>query len=639
MPNTKRRRKPEANASTRLASMRINSFDADTGTFSAIAATGTAIPRSDFFNGDYSEVLSLNPAHVRLTRFQSGRAALLDSHRSGSTADQIGVVTDGRIENGLLVVDCQLSPRDDVKPIAEDIAAGILRNVSIGYRVFGSIDAGSGDNRTITHTDWEPMEVSIVPVGADPQAFIRSSKGQAMPNKRNSRPAHQDNDSEGDLDVRHDDAINDGSADTNLSARDIREIQRICARAPDDFSAAFVNDIVSRANSVTHAREMITNELARRSARNPISTAHAAGADDTFDNPTFLQRTLEDALYARMAGTPATGPAAEWRGRSLLEIGAAVVQSRGETVRWGNRDRLAAQIMARGIHTTSDFPNLLQNSGQRVLLSSYESAASALKQVARRIDANDFRAISMLRISDAPRLLEVGEAGEVKHGTRYEAKESYKLKTFARIFSLSRNAIINDDLGAFADSNMAWGRATAETEAQELVSLLTANTGDGVNLDDGSPLYGTSRGNKAASGAAPDVTKLSDARKAMRNFKALDGTTLVNVSPKYLCVGSDNETLGEQLLTSLNPTSTTQVNPFSNKLELLVEPRLSGAAWRLFADPGQVAALCISYLSGAEGPQVTARHGFDVLGIEFQCLLDFGCGPNDWRGSYLNPGP
>ena len=83
-------------------------------------------------------------AHVRLTRFQSGRAALLDSHRSGSTADQIGVVTDGRIENGLLVVDCQLSPRDDVKPIAEDIAAGILRNVSIGYRVFGSIDAGSG---------------------------------------------------------------------------------------------------------------------------------------------------------------------------------------------------------------------------------------------------------------------------------------------------------------------------------------------------------------------------------------------------------------------------------------------------------------------------------------------------------------
>jgi hypothetical protein len=90
---------------------------------------------------------------------------------------------------------------------------------------------------------------------------------------------------------------------------------------------------------------------------------------------------------------------------------------------------------------------------------------------------------------------------------------------------LSRQAIINDDLGAFADSNAAFGRAAAQTEADLLVSMFTANSGNGVNLTDGNPIYGTgaNRGNKASAGSAIAVQSLSDGRQALRNMKDIDG--------------------------------------------------------------------------------------------------------------------
>ena len=273
-----------------------------------------------------------------------------------------------------------------------------------------------------------------------------------------------------------------------------------------------------------------------------------------------------------------------------------------------------------------------------MLLDAYRAAESPLKALAIRRNAQDFRASSLLRLSEAPRLKKVPEGGEVEYGSRAEAKEGFRIETFARIFSLSRQAIINDDLGAFTDINMAWGRAAAETEADLLAALFTANGGDGVKLDDGTAVYATARGNKAAAGAAIDVTSLGAGRQAMREVKGLDGKTPRSIVPKHLVVGPARETQAEQVLASLAAAKVADANPFAGQLKLHMEPRLSGNAWRLFADPSATPTIVIGYLNGAEGPQLDTREGWTTLGAEFRAVLDFGCGLIDWRGTYLNSG-
>jgi len=627
------RRSPErTDFHVRRAPVRATSFDPETGSFTAVIATATPVQRRDP-GGDYFEVLAIAPRSIRLNRLRSGAAPVLDSHRSGSARDQIGVVNDARIENGELVAEARLSPRDDVKPIAIDLAAGTAPAVSVGYRVYTSVESrDQSGNLIITHTDWEPFEVSLVAIPADPKAHIRNLKGSTAMKNQNTNTQNADDLGDDDTTVIVTRSQDDGSWDDRRAL----EFYELAAR--QGLPAEFAREHILAGSTLKQFRLAALNERSRRA---PVISSRSGDAD-TLENPDFLARSIEGALYARMTGTAPEAAAAELMGKTILDLGAMLIEQRGERPNWKNREQLATQIMARsgGSFATSDFPNLLTSTGNRVLQNAYQVAQTPLLQIARRRDAADFRTLYTIKLSEAPRLIEVPEGGEVRHGARSESVESFKLKTFARIFSLSRQAIINDDLGAFADSNAAFGRAAAQTEADLIVSLFTANGGNGVNLTDGSPLYGTgaTRGNKASAGSAIDVAGLSAGRQALRNMKDIDGKTPIKSTPRHLVVGSALETTAEQFLHTISAVDSTKVNPFAGALALHVEPRFTDNSWRLFADPSEVATFMVAYLNGADGPMVETRLGWDVLGVEVRAVLDFGCGVNDFRGSYLNPG-
>lgn len=440
------------------------------------------------------------------------------------------------------------------------------------------------------------------------------------------------------------DGIDDDPPAHTMSDRHAREAYTIAARAglPADFACKHIDN----GGTLKEFRTIVINRQADEADRTKSISNRSGDGGETLDNPDFLGRAIENALYARMAGKAPAGPATELMGRSALEMGTMLLEARGEKVTWANRDRLAEQVMTRhagwgaagGYHTTSDFPTLLLGAGNRVMLDAYKAAECPLKALAVRRDAADFRPTTMVKISDAPELLEVLESGEIKYGSRSEAKEGFRLKTYARIFSISRNALINDDLNAFADSSRAWGRSSAELEAKLIVSLFTANSGDGADLDDGDPLYTTARGNKAASGAVIGEAGFTEARKAMREMKGLDGVTPVSITPRHLVVGAAKETEAEKMLAAIAAAKTSDVNPFAGKITLHIEPRFSGNAWRLFADPSEIPTVVIGYLNGAAGPSLATLEGWTTLGTEFRATLDFGCGLADWRGTYLNPG-
>ncbi|WP_342106365.1 prohead protease/major capsid protein fusion protein [Methylobacterium sp. SI9] len=619
---------------TRRAPLPAASFNREARTFTAIAATSAPIPRFDWGSGDtVNEVLVIDASAVDLTRLNSGRAPILNGHRQNAAADQIGVIRAARIEAGQLVIDGELSTRADVAAIADDIAAGIIANVSVGYapEARERIPGQRGQPDTMRITRWTPAEVSIVPIPADPGAYVRSGVSIVDPEENEGGSA---------VVTPPPAQTRSASSDTRNERQRVSSLTDIARRA--NIPAVELDAAIEDGTSVAAFRTRAFDALATRSEAHRTSNAGSAHLPDT--DPTYgVAGAIQGAIYARMTGKPPEGRAREYMGRSLLEMGTALLEARGERVRWTDRDDLAGQIIGRsgGMHTTSDFPTLLSSSANRVLTEAYEAAGTPLKLLARRRTRTDFKAVTDVHLSEAPRLLKVGEKGEIKHGSRAEeGRPLYAMATYARLFGLSRTALINDDLNAFADSLGAFGQGAAQTENDELVKLFTANTGSGVTMYDGSPVYNVGHGNVAT---GTDVGPLSVAslglgRQALRQMKGLDGITPINATAKNLVVGPALETQAEQVLTQLNATQVQDANPFPGKLQLHVEPRFTDSAWRLFADPGVMPCIEIAYLAGREGPQLTFREGWDVLGVEFRAVLDFGCGVREWRGTYMNPG-
>ena len=122
-----------------------------------------------------SEVLSHEAGAVRMDRVKRGAAPLLFNH---NWDDPIGMIDGARIEDKRLVVDAHFFDTTRANEIRAMVDGG-LRNVSIGYRLH--VVEENIDEETYTARDWEPFEVSVVTVPADPSVGVgRSLDGQEL---------------------------------------------------------------------------------------------------------------------------------------------------------------------------------------------------------------------------------------------------------------------------------------------------------------------------------------------------------------------------------------------------------------------------------------------------------------------------
>jgi len=579
---------------TRRAVISPDTFDESAMTVDAVISTFSDVTRRDQ-RGAYVE--RLDPAGLDTSRLVG--APVLDGHRQASARDTIGVVTAFRTEGNALIATIRLLQSDDVLPIVERIRQGVIRGVSVGYRVQRWADTIENKVRVRTVAAWSIFEVSAVPVPADPGATFRSEN---MPE-----------------DIIENEVRTDDTPAENRAA--IRQIARSAG-----MTAEQADDMIDRDLSVTEARAEAFEAMQARTRATP--RIRVVGSND---DPAVIRTRRADALYARVSGEAPSEEARPFMAETLRDMARACVEASGVSTRGMDADSLFRAAM----HTTSDFPQLLTSTGNRTLMTAYAAAASPIKTtLARQTTLTDFRPGTKLKLSDIGLLERVSESGEIKHTSRGEASESYALDTYATQFAISRKALINDDLGAFRDWGQTAGRMAAETEANLLVNMLLANPTMG---EDGEDLFSAAHGN-LGTGAAVDVAALSDARLAMRGMKALDGKTPINATPRYLLVGPELETAAEQVLATIYATTFADANPFTGKLSLLVEPRITDDSWYVFADPAVLPVLEYAYLSSAQGPQMASREGWDVLGMEFRVVLDFGCGAVDWRGAYHNPG-
>jgi HK97 family phage prohead protease len=637
VPTEAERRQPmTGERGTRFMGFAPNSYSAESHTVEAVLSAGSAVRRSIFI-----EELEISASAIDLSRADAGLVPLLDAHNKFETDGVIGTVSNVRIAGGNLVGTLTFGQTERAQQVEGMVERGEVRGVSIGYDVqVWELQSSSQDGPEAWRaTRWQLLEVSIVPVPADALASIRSNHTQEQPHEEEDMLTRNDPRAPAPAALQ---PAMDPAAATRFTGPQSLDFVRM-ARAFGVETAA--EELVRRNEAGEIGTEAARDALLRAAAeRQRADTGPLSGAgiafdqgSRTFDNPAFFGSAVGDAIYSRLSGAAPSDPAREFRNMSLVAMMTeGLIRAGVRDVRSMSPTEICNAAFTRGgYNTTSDFPAFLTDGVNRHIIGIFAAAPAAIKTVSRERSAADFRAISGLQLSGFGTLPQYLEGGEIKHGTFQERKENYSVATFAKMFSLSREAIVNDDLQAFAQATAIMARAAAETEAQLFAELINSNP----VMGDAKQLFHIDHANLAGAGAAPSVTTLDEGRLAMRSQLDYDGETPLSAAPVYILASPKRETAIEQLLVAtINPVQATETNPFHGKLTPLIDPRLEADPWYLFADPSAVPVLEHAYLHGKNGPTVEMQLGWNTLGQEFRIYMDFGAGVVDPRGAFKNPG-
>jgi hypothetical protein len=646
------------------AAVREGSVNVEERTVELTWTTGSKGRRWSWDIGSYMEELEVSAKALRLDRLNNG-APFLNAHSSYELSDVIGVVEKAWLEGeeGRALV--RFSQREDVEGIFRDVQDGILRNISVGYAVHRYEVVEEEDDKLPTYraVDWEPLELSLVPIGFDDGAKIRSAKtaadyqGQrfntifdvreattlpdqpaAVANTTEENPMTEEEKRAAEELIRRESA--DAERKRSMT---IRQMAKKVGLGDD-----VADDLVERGVSIADASSALIDKVAERQAGGQPETRNSQptviGGVDTAVL-VAKRSAMMNALDHRCAPTTIKLEEAgrEFRGMRLVDMARECVEMVGGNTRGLMPAEIAKAALgcdrqamrSAGMHSTSDFPLLLGSTVNRTLRAAYEVAPQTWRPLGRQTTVPDFRAVTRAALGDIAALEKIKEHGEYQYGTLEEDGAPIKVAKFGKIIAITWEAIVNDDLGAFTRVPQALGNAAAQTESDVVWSLLLGNP----NYTDGTPIFHADHGNLAASGGAINTTTLAAARASMRKQKSKGGAFL-NLAPEFLVVGPDKELEAYQF-TSSNyvPAKNSDINDSRNAaLTVIVDARITGNQWYLYASPGVVDTFEYAYLEGEQGVFTETREGFEVDGMEIKARLVFGAGWIDYRPGYKNPG-
>jgi hypothetical protein len=660
----------------RAAPVAFATLDEKARSVDATIATEAPVEVYDWGRGEIvREILLMAGAEIPPSR----QVPMLDAHdRWSGCSGVIGSTRDLRVEGPALVGRNVYADTDPADAVWRLVRAGHITDNSIGYRVRAATVIEPGQSATINGTTysapanqalrlataWRLAENSNCPIGADPLAKMRAaaqpgpvpaaapaaaaltlsltqpltqgSRTMEAPTPQPAAPPPApviDTEARAQLEALRQDLAN---------SRRVETIRAECAQhgLPQDQIEKLIKDNA-------------TVELARGACLDHLRAARPQPGAPSLNllAPDLKREDIAAALVLR-AGQRAL--AEKHFGAKVCEI--AERHCRNLTLMDATRQALSlANVDVRGLDTdetiragfsTGTLPYILGNAAHKFLLEGFGSQPATWRRIARIIAVADFKAQELLRMQDAGDLEEVPGEGEVPYSTRSEDREQLKARTYAKNFGVSRQDIINDDLGVFTDVPRLHG-----VRAAKRISKLTwAHVMSNPTMNDGVAFFHSTHSNLNTSHAlAPDT--LATAIKGFRNQTDRNGDPC-DVGPAVLAVPSTLEELGRQLCLSdiilpYGGTSGTTRKPVKNvwadgSLACLVEPRLETAAytgyatdaWYLFADPAELAAIVVGFLNGREEPVIERFDmGADRFGVVFRVAIDAGVRVAEYRAA------
>ena len=610
----------------------IDNVDTDSRTVELSFSSET--PYGRWF-GD--EILCHDEECINLERFNNGLGTALFNHDRDAV---VGHIEKAWLEDNRGKALVRFDTDEQSETIFQKVQSGTLQGVSVGYAIYRyevleDEDTKSTNGRfngpAYVVTDWEPLEISIVSVPADPTVGV----GRSAEEIHTSIDTQEDNtrmDQEKTLEVQE---VKSEPVETGLTQADLQKAMEQERKRTSEITALFRDFDVEGADeaivmgvSVDEARAMVMDQL--RARNKGVSVTMGEAESDKF------RAAAQDAVLMA-AGIPvadAAPGAQELRGHSMVELARESLQREGLQANFGDNMELARQA----INSTSTFPAIMANLANKSVMVGFNEAETTYQIWAGKGSNRDFKEAARVALSEAGNLELVPEGGQFQQDFLGEASARTKVATYGKLFSLTRQAIINDDLGLFSKIATKYGSAAKRLVNKMVYAQLTGN----VKMQDNIALFDTKHGNVAGTGEALSVKAIAKAITAMRRQKGITGEATLNITPKYLVVPPELEVTAYQIVNStaaVDGVNSGVVNPYKGRFVVVADAELTDPdAWYLVADASQHDTIEVTYLNGVETPRLETRQGFDVDGIEYKVAFDCGVSALDFRGVFKNAG-
>lgn len=360
-------------------------------------------------------------------------------------------------------------------------------------------------------------------------------------------------------------------------------------------------------------------------SQNPNAHIHAG-------NGNIVGDSVRNAVEARV-GLVVVEASNQFAGMPLAELARASLTHRGIGIAGMDRNGIVGLAFT---HSSSDFGNLLADVARKSMLKGVEESPETFQQWTNKGNLTDFRPTKRVDLTTFPNLDKVAEGAEYKYGTVGDQGEQIVLATYGKLFSISRQAIINDDLSAFTKVPMMMGRAAMRTVGDLVYAILTGNP----TMSDNVALFHNTHKNLLTA-AALSVARIDAAKTAMRTQK--DGKATLDIRPGFLLTPVALESTAKALLAAEYDPALAEArvpNPVRGLVEVIADPRLddSSATTTYMAATNQYDTIEVAYLDGNDRPYLEQQQGFTVDGAAFKVRIDAGASPLSYRTLVKLPG-
>lgn len=407
-------------------------------------------------------------------------------------------------------------------------------------------------------------------------------------------------------------------ADLNKRNADIKAVFAPFGSAHSDLLVECLGDLSITAEQ---AKDKLLAKLGANTTPSAAPTAYAG-------NGNIVGDSVKQSLLARAGIDKDKADAKDnaYNAMTLRELARASLVDRGINVSGHNAMSMVGLAFT---HSSSDFGQILIDVAHKSLLKGWETAAENFDQFTSRGTLTDFRAAKRVGLGDFGYLPQVGEGEEYTYGTIGDEGASVALATYGQLFSITRQAILNDDMHLLTKIPEKMGQAARATIAKLVFALLTGN----AKAQDGKALFDASHKNTITN-AVLDLANIDKGIQLMNGFVNARGEPLA-IEPEFMLLPTSMYTRGLQLIKSASVEGADANSGIINPLRDIVTPvksaRLQAAdekSWYLINKE----AIEVSYLDGIDTPYMEQQNGFTVDGVSTKVRIDAGVNVIDYRG-------